>query len=97
MRTHRFYPPFKVFGDFEVEVATNNRDFRPERMEISKCGKRQKKTHKKLKNPKNHCLLSYLACKRRENVSKSNATFFAPEEVVLITIRLLHTASECAV
>ena len=34
------------FSVFEVEVATDNRDFRPERMEISKHGKRPKNAQK---------------------------------------------------
>ena len=39
-------PTFSAFLFFEVEVATDNRDFRPERMEISKHGKRQKNAQK---------------------------------------------------
>ena len=51
-------PTFAAFLFFEVEVATDNRHFHSERIEIAKQGKKHKKMRKMLGNPKNPWLLS---------------------------------------
>ena len=76
-------PTFSAFLFFEVEVATDNRDFRPERMEISKHGKRQKKTAQKAEESEKP---SFIVVPRlwvkREGFKVECTIFFAPEEVV---------------
>ena len=67
-------PTFSAFLFFEVEVATNNRDFRPERMEISKCGKMKKKCARSWRIRKTIVYCCTLPVGGVRNVSKSNAT-----------------------
>ena len=51
-------PTFSAVLFFEVEVATDNRHFQSERIEIAKQGKKTQKMRKMLGNPKKPCLLS---------------------------------------
>ena len=74
-------PTFSAFLFFEVEVATDNRDFRPERMEISKHGKRQKNAQKAEESEKPSFIVVPRLWAKREGFKVECTIFFAPEEV----------------
>ena len=75
-------PTFSAFLFFEVEVATDNRDFRPERMEISKHGKRPKNAQKAEESEKPSFIVVPRLWAKREGFKVECTIFFAPEEVI---------------
>ena len=76
-------PTFSAFRFFEVEVATDNRDFRLERMEISKHGKRQKNAQKAEESEKPSFIVVPRLWATRESFKVECYIFFAPEDVVI--------------
>ena len=74
-------PTFSAFRFFEVEVATDNRDFRLERMEISKHGKRQKNAQKAEESKKTSFIVVPRLWATRESFKVECYIFFAPEDV----------------
>ena len=72
---------FSAFLFFEVEVATANRRFRPERMEISKHGKRPKNAQKAEESEKPLFIVVPRLWATRESFKVECYIFFAPEDV----------------
>ena len=82
-------PTFSAFRIFEVEVATDNRDFRLERMEISKHGKRQKNAQKAEESEKPSFIVVPRLWAKRECFKVECYIFFAPEDVIANTLETL--------